>query len=91
MRYPAPEGLIGSLYEFHGHWPIMAMSTWVVVGAWKGDGRGKRGRKGMWRVTLAPINGSDNLPMFQALWNDVGKHLESWDSNGNWMLTRQIK
>lgn len=90
MKTPAPFGLIGSMYELHGMFPKPA-STWIVVAAWKGDGRGRRGRKGIWRVTFAPIEGAGNHSMFQALWNDIGKHIEAWDVNGNWMLTKQIK
>jgi hypothetical protein len=63
----APDGLIGSMYELHSKFPTPT-STWIVVAAWKGDGRGKRGRKDIWRVALAPIENAGNRPMFQALW-----------------------
>jgi hypothetical protein len=99
MKTSQPEGLIGSMFEIHdkfdgrlrqGFHRTMS-STWIVVEVWKGDGRGRRGRKGMWRVTLAPIEGAGNRPMFNALWNDVGKFLEAWDENGNRMMTKQVK
>ncbi len=90
MKTPTPEGLIGSMYELHGT-RFGASGVWIVVAAWNGDGRGRRGRKGVWRVTLAPLIDAGNKPMFNALWNDVGKHLEGWDDGGNWMLTRQLK
>ncbi len=89
-----PEGLIGSMFELNGYGrgslPIVN-SLWIVVAAWKGDGRGRRGRKGMWRVTLAPISDANNHPMFQALWNDRGRFLEAHDDNNNWLMSRQVR
>lgn len=65
-----PEGLVGTVFELNGYGrgslPYSA-SLWIVVAAWKGDGRGRRGRKWMWRVTLAPLEGAGNHPIFQAL------------------------
>lgn len=85
-----PEGLVGAMFELNGYGLSITGSLWIVVAAWKGDGRGRRGRKGIWRVTLAPISGANNHPMFQALWNDVGKFLEVHDYNNNWLMSRQV-
>lgn len=48
MKYPAPDGLIGSLYQFHGYGKgslLIQNSLWIVVAAWKGDGRGRPGAR----------------------------------------------
>lgn len=74
------------LYSYNDRNRII--TTWIVVAAWKGDGRGKRGRKGMWRVTLAPLDSPH--AMFQVLWNDRGKFLEV-ALCGKWTLNRQVK
>lgn len=84
-----PDGLIGSLYELYDV-KNKIVSTWLVVNAWKGDGRGRRGRRGMWRVTLAPLDDPHNHSMFQALWNDVGKYLELRNTNTNWTMSRHL-
>lgn len=89
MKTMTPDGLIGSLYELYDV-KNKIVSTWLVVNAWKGDGRGRRGRRGMWRVTLAPLDDPHIHPIFQALWNDVGKHLELRNTNTNWTMSRHL-